>query len=354
MVAAATPAMAAEPVGTIQSAGGATAVADSYIVVFKDSAVSSSGVGDTANRLVDRHGGAVARTYHAALRGFEVKVGAKAAARMAADPAVAYVEQNHTVSIAGTQSPTPSWGLDRVDQRALPLNNSYTNPNTASNVRAYIIDTGNRTTHSDFGGRATWGRNTVDTNNTDCHGHGTHVAGTVGGSSYGLARASSSSRSRCSTARAWDQRRRHLRRRLGDANAIKPAVASMSLGGANSTVDTAVHNSINSGVTYGLAAGNVGADACNTSSRATGASPSADHQPTPGRRSQHRYLPGHSRPARRSSAWNTRTPAPTRSAVRRWPPRTWSARRHWSPAPTRRGRRSRSVTTWSTTPPATW
>ncbi|MEH1099474.1 S8 family peptidase [Micromonospora sp. CPCC 205561] len=269
MVATATPAMAAEPTGTIRAAGGATAVADSYIVVFKDSSVARSSVGDTAQRLVGRHGGAVARTYGAALRGFEVRVGARAAARIAADPAVAYVEQNHTVSISGTQTNPPSWGLDRIDQRALPLNSSYTYPNTASNVHAYIIDTGIRFSHSDFGGRATSGFDAVDGGSADdCNGHGTHVAGTVGGSAYGVAKGvrlvgvrvlncqGSGTNAGVIGGVDWVTQ-----------NAVKPAVANMSLGGgANASLDTAVRNSINSGVSYGLAAGNdSGANACNTS-----------------------------------------------------------------------------------------
>ncbi|MFV2112262.1 S8 family serine peptidase [Micromonospora sp. LOL_025] len=269
MVATATPAMAAEPVGTIRAAGGATAVADSYIVVFKDSSVARSSVGDTAQRLVGRHGGAVARTYGAALRGFEVRVDARAAARIAADPAVAYVEQNHTVTISGTQTNPPSWGLDRIDQRALPLNSSYTYPNTASNVHAYIIDTGIRFSHSDFGGRAVSGYDAVDGGSADdCNGHGTHVAGTVGGSAYGVAKGvqlvgvrvlncqGSGTNAGVIGGVDWVT-----------ANAVKPAVANMSLGGgANTSLDTAVRNSINSGVSYGLAAGNdSGGNACNTS-----------------------------------------------------------------------------------------
>ncbi|MGC5331707.1 S8 family peptidase [Micromonospora sp. DT62] len=269
MVATATPVMAAEPVGTIRAAGGATAVADSYIVVFKDSSVARSSVGDTAQRLVGRHGGAVARTYGAALRGFEVRVDARAAARIAADPAVAYVEQNHTVSIAGTQTNPPSWGLDRIDQRALPLDSSYTYPNTASNVHAYIIDTGIRFSHSDFGGRAVSGYDAVDGGSADdCNGHGTHVAGTVGGSAYGVAKGvqlvgvrvlncqGSGTNAGVIGGVDWVT-----------ANAVKPAVANMSLGGgANASLDTAVRNSINSGVSYGLAAGNdSGGNACNTS-----------------------------------------------------------------------------------------
>ena len=269
MLAVGAPALAAEPIGTIRAAGGATAVPDSYIVVLKDSAVARDRVGDTAKRLSGRHGGAVARTYGAALRGFEVKVSASAAARIAADPAVAYVEQNHTVSISGTQTNPPSWGLDRIDQRNLPLDSSYTYPNTASNVHAYIIDTGIRFTHNDFGGRATSGYDAVDGGSADdCNGHGTHVAGTVGGSTYGVAKAvqlvavrvlnCSGSGTNAGVIGGVD---------WVTANAIKPAVANMSLGGgANTALDNAVRNSIASGVTYGLAAGNdSGANACNTS-----------------------------------------------------------------------------------------
>ncbi|MGQ5260773.1 S8 family peptidase [Micromonospora sp. ZYX-F-536] len=273
LLAAATPALAAEPSAAIRAAGGDTAVADSYIVVFKDTAVSRGAVGDNADRLVGRHGGTVARTYGAALRGFEIRVGAKAAARIAADPAVAYVEQNHTVSIAGTQTNPPSWGLDRIDQRNLPLNSSYTYPNTASNVRAYIIDTGVLYGHNDFGGRAVSGFDAVDGGSADdCNGHGTHVAGTVGGSAYGVAKGvqivgvrvlncqGSGTNAQVVAGIDWVT-----------ANAVKPAVANMSLGGgANSSIDTAVTNSINSGVTYAVAAGNGNAlgvrqNACNYS-----------------------------------------------------------------------------------------
>ncbi|MFY1618573.1 S8 family peptidase [Micromonospora sp. WMMD736] len=263
------PALAAEPVGVVREAGGATAVPDSYIVVLKDSTVAPNRVGDTAQRLTGRHGGKVARTYGTALRGFEVTVSAAAAARIAADPAVAYVEQNHTVSISGTQANPPSWGLDRIDQRNLPLDSSYTYPNTASNVHAYIIDTGIRFSHNDFGGRATSGYDAVDGGSADdCNGHGTHVAGTVGGSTYGVAKGvqlvgvrvlnCSGSGTNAGVIAGVD---------WVTANAIKPAVANMSLGGgANTSLDNAVRNSIASGVTYGLAAGNdSGANACNTS-----------------------------------------------------------------------------------------
>ncbi|MDQ7906983.1 S8 family serine peptidase [Phytohabitans sp. ZYX-F-186] len=270
---AAPPALAQEPTGAIRNAGGDTAVADSYIVVFKDSSVTRAGVDKAARDLASKHDGAVARTYRAALRGFEVKATAARAARIAADPAVAYVEQNHTVRIQDTQNNPPSWGLDRIDQRNLPLSSSYTYPTTAPTVHAYIIDTGIRFSHSDLGGRATSGFDAVDGGAADdCNGHGTHVAGTVGGSAYGVAKAVQLVGVRvlnCSGSGT-------LAGVVGGvdwvtANAIKPAVANMSLGGgANTSIDTAVRNSINSGVTYAVAAGNGNAlgvrqDACNYS-----------------------------------------------------------------------------------------
>ena len=265
----ATPAVAAPPQGVIRNAGGVGAVADSYIVVFKDSSVNRSRVRATAGGLILRYGGRVARTYTAALRGFEIKVNARIAARIAAHPSVAYVEQNRTVRLSGTQTSPPSWGLDRTDQRNLPLNSSYTYPNTASNVHAYIIDSGVRYSHTDFGGRAVSGFDAIDGGSADdCNGHGTHVAGTVGGALHGVAKGV-----RIVGVRVLDCQ--------GDgtyaqviagvdwvtANAVKPAVANMSLGGpANSALDAAVTNSINSGITYGLSAGNdYGANACGAS-----------------------------------------------------------------------------------------
>ncbi|GAA4677683.1 S8 family peptidase [Phytohabitans rumicis] len=270
---AAPPALAAEPEGAVRNAGGETAVAGSYIVVFKNSSVTRDGVDKASRDLAARHAGTVARTYRAALRGFEIKASAKRAAQIAADPAVAYVEQNHTVRIQDTQNNPPSWGLDRIDQRNLPLSSSYTYPSTAPTVRAYIIDTGIRFSHNDFGGRATSGFDAVDGGAADdCNGHGTHVAGTVGGTSYGVAKGvqlvgvrvldCSGGGTTAGVAAGVD---------WVTANAVKPAVANMSLGGgANTTLDTAVRNSINSGVTYGIAAGNGNAlgvrqNACNYS-----------------------------------------------------------------------------------------
>ena len=173
------------------------------------------------------------RTCRTALRGFELQASAAQAARVAADPNVAYVEQNHKVKAYGTQTNPPSWGLDRIDQRNRPLNQSYTYPNTAPNVRAYIIDTGIRTTHQDFGGRATSGFDAVDGGAADdCNGHGTHVAGTVGGGAYGVAKGV-----RLVAVRVLNCAGEGTDAQViggidwVTANAVKPAVANMSLGG---------------------------------------------------------------------------------------------------------------------------
>ena len=270
------PAFAAPATGAIRRAGGPTAVPGSYIVVLKDSAVANTGgltltsaISGKAQSLAKAHGGSVAQVYSAALHGFEARVSELEAKSLAADDAVAFVEQNHRVSIAGTQTNPPSWGLDRIDQSSLPLNSSYTYPNTASNVHAYIIDTGILTTHTTFGGRASSGYDFVDndSNATDCNGHGTHVAGTVGGATYGVAKAAllvgvrvldcagSGTDAGVIAGINWVT-----------ANAIKPAVANMSLGGGTSTaLDTAVANSIAAGITYGIAGGNDSANACNYS-----------------------------------------------------------------------------------------
>ena len=264
----AAPAQAAE--GTILGAGQANAIPGSYIVVLKDSAVLSRSVEAQAEALTNRFGGEIAATWDAALNGFSVKLSDRAARQLAAHPAVAYVEQDLTVQLAATQTNPPSWGLDRIDQRNLPLNNSYTFPTTASNVHIYILDTGIRTTHNDFGGRAIHGRDAVDNDNdaTDCHGHGTHVAGTAGGTAFGVAKgatlvavrvlncAGSGSTTSIVNGINWVT-----------SNAIRPAVANMSLGGGgvNTTMNNAVANSINSGVSYAIAAGNSNSNACNFS-----------------------------------------------------------------------------------------
>ncbi|NJC67895.1 S8 family peptidase [Planosporangium flavigriseum] len=261
-------ASASTATGEIRAAGAPNAVRGSYIVVFKDGMVPPTAVDTTARGMATKQGGAVRQTWASAVRGFELRATEKTARRLAADPRVAYVEQNQVVRVLATQPNPPSFGLDRVDQRGLPLDGAFTAPSTAANVNAYIIDSGIRITHADFGGRATFAFNAVgDGIDTDCNGHGTHVAGTVGGSTFGLAK-----RVKLFAVKVVDCNG------AGDIagivngvnfvtrNAIKPAVANVSLGGAASaTVDRAVNASIASGVTYAIAAGNENQNACNTS-----------------------------------------------------------------------------------------
>ncbi|XVS67914.1 S8 family peptidase [Actinosynnema sp. CA-299493] len=253
------PAGAAE--GDIELAAAGTAVPGHYLVVLEDAA------GAQAADLTAKHGGTVTATWRHALRGFAVSASEREARRLAADPAVRSVSQDGLVEAVDTQPNPPSWGLDRIDQRDLPLNSSYSYDTPAATVRAYILDTGIRTTHSTFSGRASWGYDAVDGTNTDCNGHGTHVAGTVGGSQYGVAKgvqlvavrvlncAGSGTFAQVISGVDWVT-----------ANAVKPAVANMSLGAtasaATAPLETAVRNSIASGVTYSLASGNSSADAC--------------------------------------------------------------------------------------------
>jgi subtilisin family serine protease len=216
----------------------------------------------------DGEGGTVQRSWGAAFRGFEFSGSTLAARRLAANPAVAYVEQNQVYTTDVTQTGA-TWGIDRIDQRALPLSTTYTYSTTASNVHAYIIDTGILTTHAQFGGRASSGYDFVDndSNATDCNGHGTHVAGTVGGTTYGVAKAVSLVAVRvlnCSGSGTTAGVVSGIN--WVTSHAIKPAVANMSLGGgASTTLDNAVRSSVSSGVTYAVAAGNSGANACNYS-----------------------------------------------------------------------------------------
>ena len=238
-----------------------------YIVVFKDAVADPHG---KAKEKSLKHGGKLKYSYGAVLKGFAAELSDEAVVALRADPDVDYVEQDQTVSISTTQSPAPSWGLDRIDQRNLPLSNSYTYNATASQqtvVRAYIIDTGIQTSHSDFGGRASAVYDALGGNGQDCNGHGTHVAGTVGGTTYGVAKSiklravrvlnCSGSGSNSGVIAGMDWVR---------VNGIHPAVANMSLGGGfSSATNTAANNLAASGVFLAVAAGNSNANACNSS-----------------------------------------------------------------------------------------
>ena len=236
-----------------------------YIVVFKRSAPPSA---EAMRSVIPMPGVQVRHVYVAALNGFAGRLSDEALAQLAADPNVDYIEQDQVMSASTTQSGA-TWGLDRTDQRALPLSTTYTYANTGAGVTVYIIDTGILFTHTQFGGRASFGYDAIGDgrNGVDCNGHGTHVAGTVGGSTYGIAKAvgvkavrvldcsGSGTNSGVIAGVDWVT-----------ANHAASAVANMSLGGGASTaLDNAVTNSINSGVTYAIAAGNSNRNACSFS-----------------------------------------------------------------------------------------
>ena len=246
------------------------AVPNRYIITLRP---GSRDIQSEAARMSKDHRGRVTAVYESALRGFAVEMQPSDIAQLRKDPDVAAVEPDQVVSISGTQSPAPSWGLDRIDQRNLPLSHSYTVGPNGSGVHVYIIDTGILRTHVDFGGRAVFGFDAIQDGNgmTDCHGHGTHVAGTVGGSTFGVAKAV-----RLHAVRVLDCTGSGLTSQViaginwVTSNRIKPAVANMSLGGGFSqALNTAVANSIKAGVSYAIAAGNSNLDACTVSPAST-------------------------------------------------------------------------------------
>ncbi|MFD8206618.1 S8 family peptidase [Streptomyces sp. NPDC059695] len=267
---AAVPAQAAPAEGTVLAAGSADAVPGSYIVTLKQGAGFKAASADGRN-LIAAYGGTVRKTFGSALNGYTATLGATEARRLAADPAVASVEQNRTVRADATQTNAP-WGLDRIDQADLPLSGTYTYPDSAGGgVTAYVIDTGVRITHSEIAGRAVNGYDAVDGDAVaqDGNGHGTHVATTIAGSTYGVAKAA-----KIVAVRVLDNNGSGTTAGViagidwvtAHHTAGAPAVANLSLGGGASTaLDNAVKNSIADGVTYAVAAGNSGTNASSTS-----------------------------------------------------------------------------------------
>lgn len=251
---------------TFAKSGSEFDLTDRYIVVFKQSIGNPDAMAD---ELIRTHGGKIHLRYRYALKGFSATLPAQALEGIRRNPNVEYVEADAIMSVNGTQTSPPSWGLDRVDQNALPLNQTYNYPNDGSNVDVYIIDTGIRPDHQEFSGRVQSGYDFIDNdaNTADCHGHGTHVAGTVGGTTVGIAK-----NVNLIGVRVLDCNGSGLNSQViagvdwVTANHSGPSVANMSLGGGySSALNTAVANSISSGVVYAVAAGNSNAVACNYS-----------------------------------------------------------------------------------------
>ncbi|HEV8486625.1 MAG TPA: S8 family peptidase [Blastocatellia bacterium] len=251
---------------------GENAIPGHYIVVLDQDAAGAQGdlflTAQKADELVGKSGGRTTNIYAHAINGFSAEMSEKQALELSEDPQVTLVEEDSVMQATATQT-NPPWGLDRIGQANLPLNQTYGYTATGSGVNVYVIDTGIRRTHTQFGGRAVVGFDAVgDGQNTnDCNGHGTHVSGTIGGSTYGVAKnvrlfavrvlncSGSGTNSGVIAGVDWVT-----------ANRIRPAVANMSLGGGVSTaLDTAVRNSITAGVTYSIAAGNSNTDASTSS-----------------------------------------------------------------------------------------
>lgn len=242
---------------------------DAYIVVYKDQ--TSDKELDAEVEDMDKSEGVKAEhVYKSAIKGYAARLTPAALAKLKKNPNVAYIEKDQVMSINTIQSTTPSWGIDRIDQVALPLSSSFTYTATASGVDAYIIDTGILTTHQEFGGRAVGGFSSIgtSTNWTDQNGHGTHVAGTVGGATYGVAKnvnlyavrvldaAGSGTTSGVIAGINW----------AITHHTSRPAVANMSLGGGASTsLDAAVQSAVNDGIVMCVAAGNNSRNASNYS-----------------------------------------------------------------------------------------
>ena len=230
---------------------------DSVIVVFRDRVASPVAL---AQQMGREHGFAPRLVYQHALKGFAASLSPRAVDALSRNPDVAWVEADGPVWLVADQSGS-TWGLDRIDEKIQPLDGNYTYDFTGAGVTAYIIDTGIRFSHSEFGGRATSGFDAVDGGTADdCHGHGTHVAGTTGGTTYGVAKGVSLVAVRvldCAGSGSWSGVIAGIDWVTGNHADGAPAVANMSLGGgANSSVDTAVRNSIADGVSYAVAAGN--------------------------------------------------------------------------------------------------
>jgi subtilisin family serine protease len=265
----------AQPVGgeSARPYGASRPIDGQYIVVFNQRVTNPTAL---AAQLSAQANAQVLFTYSNSIRGFAGRMSAQAAEGLARNPNVEFVEQDATVSLSETRIDPPAeqanatWGIDRIDQRARPLDGQYRYRYTGAGVYAFIVDTGIRPDHVDFGGRVVAGATSItDGRGTDdCDGHGTHVAGTVGGSTWGVAKGVTLVPVRvldCSGSGTWSGVIAGVDWVAGQT-AMRPAVANMSLGGGlSSSVNAAVARAVDAGVTMVVAAGNSNADACRSS-----------------------------------------------------------------------------------------
>ncbi|AYY88927.1 S8 family peptidase [Acinetobacter baumannii] len=245
-------------------------IKNQYIVILNKDAGPSK---DFAQNIAKQHAGKVLQSYDTVLKGFAIYLpdtaGTAFIEAMKKNPQVLSVESDTIVNIDATTQSNPDWGIDRLDQKALPLNSTYSYLQTGSGTTAYIVDTGILSSHQEFSGRVLSGYTAISDGNgtTDCNGHGTHVAGTVGGTTYGVAKSvnlvpirilgcdGSGASSNVIAGLDWILK-----------NGKKPAVVNMSLGGAtSSSLDSAVENLFNNGYVMVVAAGNSNTDACSSS-----------------------------------------------------------------------------------------
>ncbi|MFD7261530.1 S8 family peptidase [Streptomyces sp. NPDC059874] len=265
LLAAATTATAPTP---HSDATDATAPTAAYVVVLKDATSRAPARTRALAAEAAAAGDEVGAVYDTALNGFAVRTTRARAAELAADPRVASVEPDAEFRVSDTQ-PQPPWPLDRIDQRDLPLDDSYTYATKAEGITVYVVDTGINVRHEEFGGRARSGYNAVWLESSgDCNGHGTHVAGTVGGRTFGVAKGVSLVSVKVANCRGSGSLSNILKGldwMVKDA-ARDPdtrAVANMSMGGTRSrALDEAVIRAVASGITFTAAAGNDAKDAC--------------------------------------------------------------------------------------------
>ncbi|MFB8397134.1 S8 family peptidase [Streptomyces yangpuensis] len=245
--------------GTVHGLGAPGSVDGSFVVILDASANKED--------LAKKYGGKLERSYGSKVNGFSASgLTEKEAKRLAADPAVGTVVQNKRFTINETQEKPPSWGLDRIDQADTAGDQKYTYPDGGGEgVTAYVIDTGVRITHKDFGGRATSGFDAIDNDESadDGNGHGTHVAGTIAGTAHGVAK-----KAKIVAVRVLDDNGSGTTEQVVAGidwvtkNHSGPSVANMSLGGGvDQALDAAVKRAIDAGISFAVAAGNESSDA---------------------------------------------------------------------------------------------